>query len=220
MHHHHPYLYVLRFGLHLCQFFKLIGAVDIFLFCAEVSTLHSAFSFARWIGGSFPVALHGAGRVSGWRCCSAPLSPLKALSNEISAHCCTSAAISSQLFFSPIRPAFGDSNWRWWCRKIRGGASLVGRIGVVQQVQWVNKFIQVIASRFNRCLDTAQSGETYASIKPNYAVKGITIRYRKFYRKCYELNAPNHLINFAIITQSNAIFNFLFKKCVIFQANC
>lgn len=78
-------------------------------------------------------------------------------------------------FFFPIRPAFGgDSNWRWWCRKIRGGASLVGRIGVVQQVQWVNKFIQVIASRFNRCLDTAQSGETYASIKPNYAVKGIT----------------------------------------------
>lgn len=219
MHHHHPYLYVLRFGLHLCQFFKLIGAVDIFLFCAEVSTLHSAFSFARWIGGSFPVALHGAGRVSGWRCCSAPLSPLKALSNEISAHCCTSAAISSQLFFPHSSCIWWGQqlamvvpqNSRWW---------LVGRIGVVQQVQWVNKFIQVIASRFNRCLDTAQSGETYASIKPNYAVKGITIRYRKFYRKCYELNAPNHLINFAIITQSNAIFNFLFKKCVIFQANC
>lgn len=102
---------VLRFGLHLCQFFKLIGAVDIFLFCAEVSTLHSAFSFARWIGGSFPVALHGAGRVSGWRCCSAPLSPLKALSNEISAHCCTSAAISSQLFFP-------HSSCIWWGQQL------------------------------------------------------------------------------------------------------
>jgi len=56
------------------------------------------------------------------------LSPLKALSNEISAHCCTSAAISSQLF-SPfvqhLGTAVGD-----------GGAGNSGgsSVGVVHQV--------------------------------------------------------------------------------------